>query len=78
MHAVIDQRAEKVNDLYAKARVVQTSWGLKPIAERVRFVRELRRLVAERADTLATAAAMVWDRPLSEKLVSEIVPLVDA
>lgn len=78
MHAVIDQPAEKVNDLYAKARAAQTSWGLKPIAERVRFVRELRRLIAEHADTLAVAAAAVWDRPLSEKLVSEVLPLADA
>jgi acyl-CoA reductase-like NAD-dependent aldehyde dehydrogenase len=78
MHAVIDQPAEKANDLYAKARAAQTSWGLKPIAERVRFVRELRRLMAEHADTLAAAAATVWDRPLSEKLVSELLPLIDA
>lgn len=78
MHAIIDQPAEKVNDLYAKARAAQTSWKLKPIAERVRFVRELRRLMAEHADTLAAAAATVWDRPLSEKLVSEVLPLTDA
>lgn len=78
MHAVIDQPTERVSDRYAKARTAQTTWVLKPVAERVHFVRKLRRLFAEHADTLAAAAATVWDRPLSEKLVSEVLPLADA
>ena len=48
------------------------------LAERLRIVRELRHLIAENADALAAAAAAVSDRPLAEKLVSEVLPLADA
>ena len=56
----------------------QVRWVLTPIAERLRVVRELRHLIAENADALAAAAGAVRNRPLAEKLVSEVLPLADA
>jgi acyl-CoA reductase-like NAD-dependent aldehyde dehydrogenase len=53
-------------------------WAGTPLPERLRIVRKLRHLIAENADALAAAAAAVNDRPLAEKLVSEILPLADA
>ncbi|MEO7319050.1 MAG: aldehyde dehydrogenase family protein [Chthoniobacteraceae bacterium] len=59
-------------------RSAQTRWALTPLRERLRIVRELRHLIAENADALAAAAAAVSDRPVTEKLVSEILPLADS
>jgi acyl-CoA reductase-like NAD-dependent aldehyde dehydrogenase len=56
----------------------QRQWAATPIRERLRIVRVLRHLIAENADALAAAAAAVSDRPLAEKLVSEVLPLADA
>lgn len=53
-------------------------WALLRICERLRIVRELRHLIAENAKALAAVAASVSDRPLAEKLVSEVLPLADA
>jgi len=58
--------------------LAQSRWAQTPLRERLRIVRELRHLIAENADTLATAAGAVSDRPLAEKLVSEVLPLADA
>ena len=48
------------------------------MAERLRIVRVLRHLIAEHAEALAMAAAAVRQRPIAEKLVSEVLPLADA
>ena len=56
----------------------QARWALTPIHERLRVIRELRHLIAENADALASDAAAVSARPLAEKLVSEVLPLADA
>jgi acyl-CoA reductase-like NAD-dependent aldehyde dehydrogenase len=62
----------------AEARESQAAWTLQPISERLRFVRNLRHLIAENAFELASATAAVSERPLAEKLVSEVLPLADA
>ncbi len=62
----------------ARARDVQSRRELSQIRDRLRCIRELRHLIAENANVLADAAASVSDRPLSEKLVSEVLPLADA
>ena len=59
-------------------RAAQARWALTPFAERLRIIRELRHLIAENAHGLANAAGAVSDRPLAEKLVSEVLPLADA
>ena len=78
MRAVIDFPPERANDIHAQARGAQTRWAAEPTARRLRFVRELRHLVAENSEPLAIAAAASNDRPLEEKLVSEVLPLADA
>ena len=62
----------------ADPRAAQVRWALTPLAERLRVVRNLRHLLAENANALAAAASAVNDRPLAEKLVSEVLPLADA
>lgn len=62
----------------ANARAAQSAWARTSFASRARVVRKLRRLMADRAEALASAAAAVSDRPLAEKLVSEVLPLADA
>jgi len=66
------------DDRRLEARAAQTRWAQTPIRERLRVVHALRHLIAENADTLAAIAAAVSDRPLAEKLVSEVLPLADA
>ena len=78
MHALIDFHADRAENAHAPAREAQTRWALAPIAQRLTFVRELRHLIAENSDALAAAAASVNDRPVAEKLVSEVLPLADA
>lgn len=62
----------------ASARIAQVAWSRKSTAQRVEFVRRLRPLIAEHAKELAAAAGAVSNRPLGEKLVSEVLPLADA
>jgi acyl-CoA reductase-like NAD-dependent aldehyde dehydrogenase len=62
----------------AEAREAQASWALLPIPARLRFVRGLRHLIAAHAHELAEAAAAVGERPVAEKLASEVLPLADA
>ena len=78
MRAAIDFPMGCANDAHAQAREAQTRWATEPTARRLRFVRELRHLLAENAEALAIAAAASSDRPLEEKLVSEVLPLADA
>ena len=62
----------------AEAREAQASWALQSIPARLRVVRGLRHLIAEHACELAEAAAAVGERPVAEKLASEVLPLADA
>jgi acyl-CoA reductase-like NAD-dependent aldehyde dehydrogenase len=59
-------------------RKAQAHWAKTPIRDRLRMIRALRHLIAENAETLAASAAAVSDRPLTEKLTSEVLPLADA
>ena len=56
----------------------QSAWSQTPISHRLKIIRKLRHLIAGNASSLAAAAAAVSDRPLAEKLVSEVLPLADA
>jgi acyl-CoA reductase-like NAD-dependent aldehyde dehydrogenase len=67
--------ASRRNELPVTA---QSHWALLAVSERVKFLRELRHLIAENADALAAAAASVGERPLAERLTSEVLPLADA
>ncbi len=72
MNAIIDSATLTHRRQEAQAH------GILSHAKRLRVVRVLRHLIAENADALAAAAAAVSDRPLAEKLVSEVLPLADA
>ena len=78
MHATLTPHILPGLDVHSEARVAQARWSQTSIRERLRIVRALRHLIAENADALAAAAASVSDRPVAEKLVSEILPLADA
>ncbi|HEV2456594.1 MAG TPA: aldehyde dehydrogenase family protein, partial [Verrucomicrobiae bacterium] len=60
------------------ARRAQAIWRRTPLNQRLALVRKLRHLIAEKAAVLAKAAADARGRPLSESLVSEVLPLADA
>lgn len=60
------------------ARASQTLWEETPVRRRLVVIRRLRHLIARNAESLAAAAAAVRDRPLAEKLVSEVLPLAEA
>ena len=78
MNATITPHIQPERDVLADARAAQARWSLTPIRDRLRIVRALRHTIAENADKLASIAASVSDRPIAEKLVSEVLPLADA
>ena len=78
MNATIAPHIEPERDVHADARAAQSRWSVTPMRERLHVVRALRHLIAENADRLASVAASVSDRPVAEKLVSEVLPLADA
>ncbi len=79
MNATIQRPTSALRDARAEISATQArSASFIPLRERLRIVRELRHLIAENADALAAAGAAVSDRPLAEKLVSEVLPLADA
>lgn len=55
----------------------QSLWSHLPLTRRLEFIETLRRIIAENANLLATASALVSRRPVAEKLVSEVLPLAD-
>ncbi|MDQ3622896.1 MAG: aldehyde dehydrogenase family protein [Verrucomicrobiota bacterium] len=78
MNATIEPHIQPESGARAETRAAQARWAQTPIGERLRVIRELRHQIAENAELLANAAGAVSDRPLAEKLVSEVLPLADA
>jgi acyl-CoA reductase-like NAD-dependent aldehyde dehydrogenase len=84
MIAVIDHEqllaaaAEEVREAIATARRAQFSWAKISLAQRARWIGELRPLLAQQATEIASAAGSVADRPVAEKLVSEVLPLLES
>lgn len=67
-------------DAVAAARRAQARWHATPLRQRLRIVRRLRHLIAERGTSLAerlTAAHPLRSEP-AETLVTELLPLADA
>ncbi len=62
----------------SETRAAQAHWAETPVSQRLRVIRTLRHLIAENAEALAAAAAAVSERPIAEKLASEVLPLADA
>ena len=60
------------------ARLAQSRWAATPVDDRLGRIRELRRLIAEHALTLAEASASVRRRPNLESITAEVLPLAEA
>jgi acyl-CoA reductase-like NAD-dependent aldehyde dehydrogenase len=60
------------------ARKAQRAWAATPLRERVRIVRQARRLIAERAAEFAEASGQLRGRPVDETLTAEVLPLLEA
>lgn len=67
-----------VHDALDTARRAQPAWAARPTSERAKLIGRLRPLLAANVDGLARAAASVSDRPIAEKIVSEVFPLLEA
>lgn len=75
---ILAEQLEEVNGAIAAARAAQAAWAQRPIAERARLIGNLRPFFAAEASTIAEITGVVGDRPVAEKLVSEVLPLLDA
>ncbi len=62
----------------ASARSAQRRWARFPLRQRLALVRRWRHQLAENASLLAQLTAQPNERPVTEKLVSEVIPLLDA
>ena len=84
MIAILDPRQiqaeqfEEVRGAVAAARSAQAEWALRSVEERARIIGDLRPLLADEASAIAEVTGAVGDRPIAEKLVSEVLPLLDA
>jgi len=67
-----------VRSAMSAARLAQVRWAATPLAERLARIRELRRLIAEHASTLAQASASARRRPPLESITAEVLPLAEA
>ena len=75
-----DALSRGADDLVAqalhRARRAARAWAARPVAERLRVIRDTRRLIARECEALAATVAHL--RPVAETLVAEILPLADA
>jgi acyl-CoA reductase-like NAD-dependent aldehyde dehydrogenase len=67
-----------VSQLLIPARAAQVRWAVVTIQKRLAFLRPLRDLLADRAQSLCEMEARLQNRPQSEILTSEIFPLIAA
>ncbi len=68
----------EVHEALHAARGAQLAWAARPTAERAKLIGGLRPLLAAKVNDLARATASVSNRPLAEKIVSEVFPLLEA
>ena len=67
---------ELVAEALHRARHAGRGWAARPVTERLRVIRDARRLIARECEALA--ASLTHLRPVAETLVSEVLPLADA
>jgi acyl-CoA reductase-like NAD-dependent aldehyde dehydrogenase len=77
MNACLVEKVGKRNTAAAE-RASQERWAALPVSSRLEFVRRFREVVAGDPEALAGVAARSTSRTVAEKLVSEVLPLVDA
>ncbi|MGI9089311.1 MAG: aldehyde dehydrogenase family protein [Chthoniobacterales bacterium] len=75
---MLDSKVDEVRAAVASAQAAQPSWSARSLGERARWLGEVRAHLAENVDALARAAAAPASRSLSEKIVSEVLPLIEA
>jgi acyl-CoA reductase-like NAD-dependent aldehyde dehydrogenase len=66
---------DRVADTLTLARVAQPLWGATSVADRLRVITALRRLIGQRA---AWLAEKIKHRSLADTLVAEVLPLAEA
>jgi acyl-CoA reductase-like NAD-dependent aldehyde dehydrogenase len=64
----------RIEIAFAEARSAQPSWEAKPLRARVKWIRRVRHLIADRANVIAKSC----DAPLAETLIAQVLPLADA
>jgi acyl-CoA reductase-like NAD-dependent aldehyde dehydrogenase len=69
---------ETIAEQARACRNAQTAWTRLLIAERLRPVRRLRRLLVEEADQICAAVTADVQRPAAEVLITDILPTADA
>ena len=77
-HAMLEAEAADVRSAISSARVEQAVWSRYSVAERARLIGRLRPVIAEMATELARVTGAIHDRPVAEKIVSEVLPLLEA
>lgn len=75
---ILAQQLEEVQLAITTARTAQRDWAQRSASERARLIGQLRPLLAHDASEIALLCAAGLDRPVAEKLVSEVLPLLDA
>ncbi len=65
-------------DLVERLRAAQPAWARRPVAERLRPVRALRRLIADECDALCEAARRDLGKAPEETIAGDLLPLADA
>lgn len=84
MIALCDEReasaamTTQVREAVAEARAAQRAWAAFPVKERAARIGAIRPMLARRAHELAQITASVSERPVAEKIVSEVLPLLAA
>ena len=77
MNETVESSQLEMRPMLASGRAAQAHWGRQSFTHRTRYLRRLRGLIASNSILLAQTAAETRDRPLAEKLASEVVPLAD-
>jgi acyl-CoA reductase-like NAD-dependent aldehyde dehydrogenase len=75
---LLAQQLSEVQNAVATARSAQMEWAQRSTRERARLIGALRPLLADEATRLGQITAAVGERPVAEKIVSEVLPLVEA
>lgn len=73
----LSQYSELMNDVVARARVVQKSWSALSVVERVKPLKAMREMLSAEARSFAAAIAAENGKTELEALTQEIVPTLD-
>lgn len=77
MHAIAEPIVRPTNGSSA-LRQAQAQWESTPVRQRLRIIRNLRYALVEHSESLAEELAMLCGVTAAEKLMSEVLPLIDA